>query len=60
LSLSLSRGMNSLSFVAEMAIRRMWIGCHSGNARALGSRRNLTQNRYPRLLKALLVAGFFR
>jgi hypothetical protein len=30
------------------------------NARALGSRRNLTQNRYPLLLKVHPVAGFFR
>ncbi len=32
---------------------------HSDNARALGSRRILTQNRYPLLLKAHLIAGFF-
>ena len=38
----------------------MRIGWHSDNARALGSRRILTQNRYPLLLKAHLVAGFFR
>jgi hypothetical protein len=38
----------------------MRMGCQSGNARALRSRRILTQNRHPRLLKAQLVAGFFR
>jgi hypothetical protein len=38
----------------------MWIGCHSDNARALGSRRILTQNRHPLLLKAYLIAGLFR
>jgi hypothetical protein len=43
-----------------MAIRRMWTGCHSANARALGSRRIVTQNRHPLLLKAHLIAGFFR
>jgi hypothetical protein len=38
----------------------MWMGSHSDHARALGSRRNLTQNRHPLLLKAHPVAGFFR
>jgi hypothetical protein len=41
----------------RMKMRTDW---HSSKARALGSSRILTQNRYPRLLKALLVAGFFR
>jgi hypothetical protein len=50
--------MNALC-ANEMAIRRMWMACQSDNARALGSRRNLTQNRYPLLLKAHLIAGFF-
>ena len=44
----------------EMAFKLTWMGCHSDNVRALGSRRILTQNRYPLLLKAQLVAGFFR
>jgi hypothetical protein len=43
-----------------MAIRLMRMGCHSGNARALRAGRILTQNRHPRLLKAALLAGFFR
>jgi hypothetical protein len=53
--------MNVLSGTGKMAIRLMRIGCHSGNARALrGKARILTQNRHPRLLKAALLAGFFR
>jgi hypothetical protein len=52
--------MNGLSWTDEMAIRLMWAGCHGDIARALGSTRNLAQNRHPLLLKAQLVAGFFR
>ena len=34
------------------------MGCQSDNARALCSRRILTQNRYPRLLKAAALSRF--
>jgi hypothetical protein len=45
--------------VDEMAIRLPWTGWQSDNARALGSSRILTQNRYPLLLNAFLVAEFY-
>jgi hypothetical protein len=60
LFLSLSRGMNGLTSDAdEMAIRRMRTGWHDDDARALRSRRILTQNRYPLLLKAHSIAEFY-
>ena len=42
-----------------LAIRLPWSGWQSDNARALGSRRILTQNRYPLLLNAFLLAEFY-
>jgi len=43
----------------KWAIRLSWKGRQSDNARALGSRRILTQNRNPLLLNAFLVAEFY-
>jgi hypothetical protein len=40
-------------------VHEMRTDWHSDKARALCSSRILTQNRYPRLLKLQLVAGFF-
>jgi len=51
--------MKGLSGTNELGNQKR-MGCHSDNARALCSRRILTQNRYPRLLKAALLAGFFQ
>jgi hypothetical protein len=50
--------MNGLaSGTGELAIRLMWTGWHNDTARALRSKRILTQNRHPLLLNAPLLAG---